>query len=260
MASRSSLAAKRTEVSFSSGPNQNYGAGDATRGASEAGPLADRSCSERLRAGWSPRLRRSWWTCQPNPVAAVPALNPRLRTLLERAPPPPRGKAAVALVVSADSISVGEQVDVVTAAWFPRDLRLQLRRPPTLTATGHRWGLELSPVGARRHSPPPGTSPGAHTTCLWPTRWCSPLVAGTIVVPARRPQVQHPARPPVLQSGRTLCAMQSSGNAAGAPLPTAGRTRGVQRGSGIRTRIGAEHHASHGARGRRVARRARADG
>jgi hypothetical protein len=67
-----------------------------------------------------------------NANASAPAMNPRLRALLERAPPPPRGKAAVALLVSADTVSVGEQVDVVTAAWFPRDLRLQLRRPPTL--------------------------------------------------------------------------------------------------------------------------------
>ena len=69
---------------------------------------------------------------EPSAAAAAPALNPRLRMLLEQAPLPPRGKAAVALVVSADSVTVGEQVDVVTAAWFPRDLRLQLKRPPTL--------------------------------------------------------------------------------------------------------------------------------
>jgi hypothetical protein len=68
----------------------------------------------------------------PSPAATATVLNPRLRALMDRAPPPPRGKAAVALVVSAESVSVGEQVDVVTAAWFPRDLRLQLRRPPTL--------------------------------------------------------------------------------------------------------------------------------
>jgi len=69
---------------------------------------------------------------EPNAAVAATALNPRLRSLLGRTPQPPRGKAAVALVVSADTVSVGEQVDVVTAAWFPRDLRLQLRRPPTL--------------------------------------------------------------------------------------------------------------------------------
>jgi tetratricopeptide (TPR) repeat protein len=69
---------------------------------------------------------------EPSAAVAATTLNPRLRSLLERTPPPPRGKAAVALVVSADTVRVGEQVDVVTAAWFPRDLRLQLRRPPTL--------------------------------------------------------------------------------------------------------------------------------
>ena len=69
---------------------------------------------------------------EPSAAAGAPALNPRLNALLQRAPPPPRGKAAVALIVSAESVTVGEQVDVVTAAWFPRDLRVQLRRPPTL--------------------------------------------------------------------------------------------------------------------------------
>ena len=69
---------------------------------------------------------------EPSAAVAATTLNPRLRSLLEHTPPPPRGKAAVALVVSADTVRVGEQVDVVTAAWFPRDLRLQLRRPPTL--------------------------------------------------------------------------------------------------------------------------------
>ncbi|MDQ3208571.1 MAG: BatD family protein [Gemmatimonadota bacterium] len=69
---------------------------------------------------------------EPSAAVAATTLNPRLRSLLERTPPPPRGKASVALVVSAETVRVGEQVDVVTAAWFPRDLRLQLRRPPTL--------------------------------------------------------------------------------------------------------------------------------
>jgi hypothetical protein len=67
-----------------------------------------------------------------NRSPATAALNPRLRKLLERAQPPTPGQAAVDLIVSADSVSVGDQVDVITAAWFPRDLRVQLRRPPTL--------------------------------------------------------------------------------------------------------------------------------
>jgi hypothetical protein len=65
--------------------------------------------------------------------AASTAANPMLKRLLERAPPPGRpGQPAVSLVLSSRSAAVGEQVDVLTAAWFPRELRTQLRRPPTL--------------------------------------------------------------------------------------------------------------------------------
>jgi hypothetical protein len=64
--------------------------------------------------------------------ATASTLSPRLRRLLERAGPPPAGQPAVDLLLSTDTVRIGEQVDVVTAAWFPRDLRLQLRRPPTL--------------------------------------------------------------------------------------------------------------------------------
>lgn len=60
-------------------------------------------------------------------------VNPVVRSLLERAPPPARpGDVALTLLLSSRRVRVGEQVDLVTAAWFPRDLRLQLRRPPTL--------------------------------------------------------------------------------------------------------------------------------
>ena len=67
------------------------------------------------------------------PGATTTAANPMLRRLLERAPTPPRpGQPAVSLVLSTRAAAVGEQVDVLTAAWFPRELRTQLRRPPTL--------------------------------------------------------------------------------------------------------------------------------
>jgi hypothetical protein len=63
------------------------------------------------------------------------ALNARVRKILERAPAPGAdGRVALTLVLSSQSALVGEQVDVLTAAWFPRDLRLQLRRPPTVEA------------------------------------------------------------------------------------------------------------------------------
>jgi hypothetical protein len=67
------------------------------------------------------------------PGAATTAANPMLKRLLEHAPTPARpGQPAVSLVLSTRGTAVGEQVDVLTAAWFPRELRTQLRRPPTL--------------------------------------------------------------------------------------------------------------------------------
>ena len=121
---------ERTEVSFSGGPTRTTVVEMRLRalrsGRLQIGPARAAQGRETAQAD------AIVVEVDPSPAAAATALNPRLRKLLERAPAPPRGKAAVALVVSADTVNVGEQVDVVTAAWFPRDLRLQLRRPPTL--------------------------------------------------------------------------------------------------------------------------------
>ena len=57
-------------------------------------------------------------------------LSPRVQRMLERGPGPEVGRTTLKVVLSSDSALVGEQVDVLTAAWFPRDLRVQLRRPP----------------------------------------------------------------------------------------------------------------------------------
>jgi hypothetical protein len=120
---------------------------------------------------------------EPSGAVAGPAINPRLRALLERAPLPPRGKAAVALVVSAETVSVGEQVDVVTAAWFPRDLRVQLRRPPTLQPP------VINGVWSYPQSAPAGIAAtrnigGSAYDLFVAHQVVFPLVAGTIPVPS----------------------------------------------------------------------------
>jgi hypothetical protein len=172
---------------------------------------------------------------QPNAAAAAPALNPRLKTLLERAPPPPRGKAAVALVVSADSVSVGEQVDVVTAAWFPRDLRLQLRRPPTLQPP------VIDGVWSYPQSAPAGIaatrSIGRSTYDLFVAHQVVfPLVAGTIAVP---PAILKYSTPLALQffSQEERFALSSLPETLWVrPLPAAGRPGGFNGavGTGLR--------------------------
>ncbi len=69
----------------------------------------------------------------PAPVTAN--IGVRLSRLLQRAPPPPAlGQAGISVVVSDSIAVVGEQVDVVTIAWFDREVRQQLRRAPTVEA------------------------------------------------------------------------------------------------------------------------------
>ncbi len=59
-------------------------------------------------------------------------LSPRARAMLGRFPTPRPGEVSVATRFSTDTAWLGEQVELVTAAWFPRELRDRLRRPPTL--------------------------------------------------------------------------------------------------------------------------------
>ncbi|HUR94732.1 MAG TPA: BatD family protein [Gemmatimonadales bacterium] len=117
-----------------------------------------------------------------NRAATATALGPRIRALLDHAAPPPPGQPGVDLLVSTDSVRVGEQVDVVTAAWFPRDLRLQLRRPPTLQP----------PVIDGVWSFPQNTPSGIAATRNIRGRWYDlfvshqvvfPLVPGTVGIP-----------------------------------------------------------------------------
>lgn len=63
---------------------------------------------------------------------AAPTVGPRVERMLARANPPAPGEVAVTLLISDSVVVVGQQVDVVTAAWFPRDLLSRLRRPPTI--------------------------------------------------------------------------------------------------------------------------------
>lgn len=78
-------------------------------------------------------------------------LDSDLSALLSRVPPPRAGGPSVFNVVSADRIFVGDQLNVVTAAWLPRSLRLRLRQAPTLTPPA------LTGVWSTPRSPVPGT-------------------------------------------------------------------------------------------------------
>jgi len=60
-------------------------------------------------------------------------LDPDLLALVPRVPPPRLGQPSVYLVASDQRLFQGDQLDILTAAWLPRGLRLRLRQAPTLT-------------------------------------------------------------------------------------------------------------------------------
>ncbi len=67
--------------------------------------------------------------------ADVPeSLQPHIRSFVERRAPPPAGldEVSVQVLTTRDRVVLGEQLDLVVLAWFPRAIRSRLRIPPTL--------------------------------------------------------------------------------------------------------------------------------
>ncbi len=62
------------------------------------------------------------------------ALSPRARAMLPQFPPPRGVDVSVVTRFSTDTAWIGEQVELVTATWFRRELRDRLRRLPSLRA------------------------------------------------------------------------------------------------------------------------------
>src|SRR5439155_1328847 len=86
-------------------------------------------------------------------VAAGPAasLSPVARGLIAAAAPPAQSdRVALSVILPGDTALAGAQLDVVAAAWFPRELRTRLRRMPILTLQ--------TPEGVWSY---PGASPSA---------------------------------------------------------------------------------------------------
>ncbi len=118
--------------------------------------------------------------------AGAPAPNPRVASLINRVQNPTPGEpATLSVVVSKDRLYQGEQLDVLTAAWFSRSLRARLRRPPTLKppALAGVWTVPQPAV--------PGIvatrAIGDEVYDLFVSHQVAfPLTAGSVVVPAAR--------------------------------------------------------------------------
>jgi hypothetical protein len=59
-------------------------------------------------------------------------LTPQIRAMVDRMPLPRPGEPSISVKFSRDTVWVGEQVELITAAWFPRQLRDRLNHAPSI--------------------------------------------------------------------------------------------------------------------------------
>ena len=102
------------------------------------------------------------------------ALSPLVRGLLETADAPRRAdEVALTVIVPDDTVLVGQQTDLVAAAWVPRDLRERMRRPPVLTL--------VTPEGVWAY--PPSTPAAVAASRLVAGKWMDLFITHQIVFP-----------------------------------------------------------------------------
>ena len=163
---------------------------------------------------------------QQSAASQTPSLNPRVRELLARAPPPPPGdRASLTILTSSDNVVVGEQVDVVTAAWFPRELRLQLRRPPTLEVPS------VDGVWSYPQRSPPGIAASRQVNGRWYDLFIVhqvvfPLTAGTVTVGSASLQYSVPRAFQFFSQDEPYSMRSPVRKIRVRPLPDAGRPAG----------------------------------
>jgi hypothetical protein len=110
---------------------------------------------------------------QPAAVATTGAA-PRVRALLDTLTTPTLGSDVVVEVFAIPgTVTAGDQLDLVTLAWFPRDVRLQLRTPPALDppAVEGVWSYQQA------------TSAGVVTSRQSGGRWYDLYVSHQVVFP-----------------------------------------------------------------------------
>jgi len=103
-------------------------------------------------------------------------LSPLARSLLESTPPPVSRRSdrvALTMLVPSDTVFAGQQVDLIAAAWIPRDLGERMRRPPLLTL--------VTPEGVWAY--PAATSSGVALSRQVGGRWIDLFIAHQVVFP-----------------------------------------------------------------------------
>jgi hypothetical protein len=157
-------------------------------------------------------------------------LSPLARALLESAPAPfpplPSGgrddQVALTIIVPDDTVLIGQQVDLIAAAWIPRTLRERMRRLPTLTLS--------TPEGVWAY---PASAPtGIGATRMVGGRWMDlfiahqivfPLAAGRITVPPASVDYAVPVTFSFFSREERYTLRSDSVSITVLPLPAAGR-------------------------------------
>jgi len=106
-------------------------------------------------------------------AGAATALAPRVRRLLDTLAPPGGNDVVVEVLALPDSVQLGDQLDLVTLAWFPRDLRQQLRAPPTLQPPDVEAVWSYQQV----------TAPGVVASRVAGTRWYDLFMSHQVMFP-----------------------------------------------------------------------------
>jgi hypothetical protein len=155
-------------------------------------------------------------------------LGPRARNLLARAPSPARGdRVALTMVLSADSVRTGEQLDVILAAWFPRSIRERLRRPPLLTlpTPENVWAYPpASPNGVVLSRQVAGESMDLYAVHqVW-----FPLTPGHVTIPPAAVEYGLPVNFSFFSTEERYSLTSDSVAVAVLPLPPSGRPAGDQ--------------------------------
>lgn len=160
------------------------------------------------------------------------ALNPRVRDLVSRAPPPrAAGRVALSVELTADTVLVGEQVDLLTAAWFPRDLRAQLRRQPVLQPP------VLDGVWSFPQTAPPGIAASKRVGDKWYDLFVAhqvvfPLAAGEVRVPPASLRYAVPVATQFFSQEERFNVTSEPRRLVVRPLPSAGQPAGFSGASG----------------------------
>ena len=178
-------------------------------------------------------------TVDPASGGLATVLSPIARAMLAAAPPPLEGdRVALTIIIPGDTVLVGQQLDVIAAAWFPRALRVRLPRAPVLTLQTAEgvWsypGAVPTDVAASR------LVRGGWMDLFVAHQAAFPLAPGRIVLPPATLQYAEPSsfgreEPFSLRSDTVLVTAL--------PLPRAGETAAGQGtvGQGLTLRLDAD--------------------